>query len=161
MHLNCFWDAPCLLISLQTPGNDEIQQLQKALLDYLDENIETDTSLAVSVSFSYTTVKITLKMFIVNECMYLFHPVCQEVLHRPVVQGHNNWGWEGDEVSKWERWGLERSFPGCWLNWGDYAESWSTKEIPPQDHQDFTITFQFSEVNTTSLCITALICCAV
>ncbi len=47
--LNCFWGAPCLLISLQTPGSDEIQQLQKTLLDYLDENIETDSSLVVSV----------------------------------------------------------------------------------------------------------------
>ncbi len=52
--LNCFWGAPCLLISLQTPGSDEIQQLQKTLLDYLDENIETDSSLVVSVSVSYT-----------------------------------------------------------------------------------------------------------
>lgn len=28
-------------------GDDEIQQLQKALLDYLDENTETDASLVV------------------------------------------------------------------------------------------------------------------
>lgn len=28
-------------------GEDEIQQLQKALLDYLDENTETDASLVV------------------------------------------------------------------------------------------------------------------
>uniref|UniRef100_A0A3Q3M6J1 Nipped-B protein n=1 Tax=Mastacembelus armatus TaxID=205130 RepID=A0A3Q3M6J1_9TELE len=35
----------------QTPGNDEIQQLMKALLDYLDENIETDPSLAFARKF--------------------------------------------------------------------------------------------------------------
>lgn len=49
MALNCFGEAPGLLNFLQTPGSDEIQQLQKALLDYLDENIETDPSLVVSV----------------------------------------------------------------------------------------------------------------
>lgn len=32
---------------LQTSGSDEIQQLQKALLNYLDENVETDPSLLV------------------------------------------------------------------------------------------------------------------
>uniref|UniRef100_A0A672ZDI7 Nipped-B protein n=1 Tax=Sphaeramia orbicularis TaxID=375764 RepID=A0A672ZDI7_9TELE len=29
----------------ENPGNDEIQQLQKALLDYIDDNVETDSSL--------------------------------------------------------------------------------------------------------------------
>ncbi|NWT31621.1 NIPBL protein, partial [Cardinalis cardinalis] len=32
-------------------GDDEIQQLQKALLDYLDENTEIDASLVVNFSF--------------------------------------------------------------------------------------------------------------
>lgn len=32
---------------LKSPGNDETQQLQKALLDYLEENAETDPSLVV------------------------------------------------------------------------------------------------------------------
>lgn len=36
---------------LQVSGEDEIQQLQKALLDYLDENTETDASLVVNFSF--------------------------------------------------------------------------------------------------------------
>lgn len=35
----------------ETPGNDEIQQLQKALLDYIDDNVETDTSLVFARSF--------------------------------------------------------------------------------------------------------------
>lgn len=36
-----------LLIFLQTQGGDETQQLQKALLDYLEENADTDASLVV------------------------------------------------------------------------------------------------------------------
>lgn len=167
MLLNYFWVAPCLLFSSQTPGSDETQQLQKALLDYLDENIDKDTSLVVSVSFyihmhshTYSLCSIPQNVHCLSICMYLFHPVCKEVLHRSVVQGHNNWGRQSDEVSKWERRWLERSFQGWWFNCWNYAEGWSTKEIPPQD-KDFTITFQFSDVNTTSLCITALICYAV
>ncbi|TKS84457.1 Nipped-B-like protein [Collichthys lucidus] len=35
----------------ETPGSDEIQQLQTALLDYLDENIETDPSLVFARKF--------------------------------------------------------------------------------------------------------------
>ncbi|XP_028658286.1 nipped-B-like protein A isoform X7 [Erpetoichthys calabaricus] len=35
----------------QSPGNDEIQQLQKALLDYLDENADTDASLVFAKKF--------------------------------------------------------------------------------------------------------------
>ncbi|MGH0162157.1 UNVERIFIED_CONTAM: hypothetical protein FKN15_049563 [Acipenser sinensis] len=35
----------------ESPGTDEIQQLQKALLDYLDVNAETDPSLAFSRKF--------------------------------------------------------------------------------------------------------------
>ncbi|XP_066568279.1 nipped-B-like protein A isoform X2 [Amia ocellicauda] len=35
----------------QTAGNDEIQQLQKTLLDYLDENVETDPSLVFARKF--------------------------------------------------------------------------------------------------------------
>ncbi|XP_007244853.3 nipped-B-like protein B isoform X2 [Astyanax mexicanus] len=35
----------------ETPGNDETQQLQKALLDYLNENIDTDPSLVFSRKF--------------------------------------------------------------------------------------------------------------
>lgn len=38
----------------QAPGNDEVLQLQKTLLDYLDDHIETDPSLVVSFSFSYS-----------------------------------------------------------------------------------------------------------
>lgn len=38
-----FWQA--------SGGEDDIQQLQKALLDYLDENTETDASLVVNFSF--------------------------------------------------------------------------------------------------------------
>uniref|UniRef100_A0A3Q3G418 Nipped-B protein n=1 Tax=Labrus bergylta TaxID=56723 RepID=A0A3Q3G418_9LABR len=34
-----------------TPGNDETQQLQKALLDYLEENAETDASLVFARKF--------------------------------------------------------------------------------------------------------------
>lgn len=37
-------------------GEDEIQQLQKALLDYLDENTETDASLVVNFSFLGSSV---------------------------------------------------------------------------------------------------------
>nr|XP_020496462.1 nipped-B-like protein A isoform X2 [Labrus bergylta] len=35
----------------ETPGNDETQQLQKALLDYLEENAETDASLVFARKF--------------------------------------------------------------------------------------------------------------
>ncbi|KAJ0013105.1 hypothetical protein NQD34_017439 [Periophthalmus magnuspinnatus] len=35
----------------ETPGNDEVQQLQKALLDYIDDNVETDTSLLFARNF--------------------------------------------------------------------------------------------------------------
>ncbi|XP_023270146.1 nipped-B-like protein A [Seriola lalandi dorsalis] len=35
----------------QSPGNDETQQLQKALLDYLEENAETDASLVFARKF--------------------------------------------------------------------------------------------------------------
>uniref|UniRef100_A0A671YBR7 Nipped-B protein n=1 Tax=Sparus aurata TaxID=8175 RepID=A0A671YBR7_SPAAU len=35
----------------ETPGSDEVQQLQKALLHYLDENIETEPSLVFSRKF--------------------------------------------------------------------------------------------------------------
>ncbi|XP_068608687.1 nipped-B-like protein B [Brachionichthys hirsutus] len=35
----------------EIPGSDEVQQLQKALLDYLDENIETDPSLVFARRF--------------------------------------------------------------------------------------------------------------
>nr|XP_020474285.1 nipped-B-like protein A [Monopterus albus] len=35
----------------EIPGNDEIQRLQRALLDYLDENIETDPSLVFARKF--------------------------------------------------------------------------------------------------------------
>lgn len=35
----------------ETPGNDETQQLQKALLDYLEENAETDPSLVFARKF--------------------------------------------------------------------------------------------------------------
>ncbi|KAM6931141.1 nipped-B-like protein B isoform 3-T3 [Xenentodon cancila] len=35
----------------QSPGNDETQQLQKALLDYLEENAETDPSLVFARKF--------------------------------------------------------------------------------------------------------------
>ncbi|KAM3842918.1 nipped-B-like protein, partial [Diretmus argenteus] len=35
----------------ETPGNDETQQLQKALLDYLEENAETDASLVSARKF--------------------------------------------------------------------------------------------------------------
>lgn len=45
----------------QIPGDDEVQQLQKALLDYLDEHNETDSALMVcsclffvnTLSYSY------------------------------------------------------------------------------------------------------------
>lgn len=40
----------------QTQGNDETQQLQKALLAYMDENAETDPSLVVSVFNAHTVV---------------------------------------------------------------------------------------------------------
>lgn len=95
--------------------------------------------------------------------MHLFHIVRQEVLYCPVVQGHYKWGRESDEVPKRDRRGLERStsFPRCGLNWGDYGAGRGTKKIPPQGHQDYTIAFQFSEVNTASLWTTALICFAV
>lgn len=39
------------VLVLQVSGNDETQQLQKALLDYLDENVETDPSLVVRPTF--------------------------------------------------------------------------------------------------------------
>lgn len=42
-----------LLFHLQTSGNDELQQLQKALLDYLDAK-EADTSLVVSFHLDCT-----------------------------------------------------------------------------------------------------------
>lgn len=42
-----------LVLILQSSGNDETQQLQKALLDYLDENVETDPSLLVRTVFRY------------------------------------------------------------------------------------------------------------
>uniref|UniRef100_A0A7M4FC57 Nipped-B protein n=1 Tax=Crocodylus porosus TaxID=8502 RepID=A0A7M4FC57_CROPO len=50
------WPAAELLLSLLgrllvSGGEDEIQQLQKALLDYLDENTETDASLVFSRKF--------------------------------------------------------------------------------------------------------------
>lgn len=41
---------------LQSSGNDETQQLQKALLDYLDENVETDPSLLVRIMFRYRSI---------------------------------------------------------------------------------------------------------
>lgn len=37
-----------VFFSLQTPGSDEVQQLQKALLNFLDENIDADPALLVS-----------------------------------------------------------------------------------------------------------------
>lgn len=35
----------------ETPGSDEVQQLQKALLDYIDDNVESDTSLLFARNF--------------------------------------------------------------------------------------------------------------
>lgn len=37
---------------MQTAGSDEVQQLQRALLDYLDDNVETEPSLVVSGVFT-------------------------------------------------------------------------------------------------------------
>ena len=38
-----------LSLLIQSQGNDETQQLQKALLDYMEENAETDASLVVGL----------------------------------------------------------------------------------------------------------------
>lgn len=40
---------PLILPRLKSQGSDETQQLQKALLDYLEENAETDASLVVGI----------------------------------------------------------------------------------------------------------------
>lgn len=42
------------LLHLQTSGSDELQQLQKALLDYLDTNTESEASLVVSFHLACT-----------------------------------------------------------------------------------------------------------
>lgn len=44
----------CLLLCAQSSEGDETQRLQKALLDYMDENAETDPALAVSVVIKHT-----------------------------------------------------------------------------------------------------------
>lgn len=49
---NHYWLIPSS--TLQTSGNDELQQLQKALLDYLDANTESETSLVVSFHLACT-----------------------------------------------------------------------------------------------------------
>ncbi len=41
------WKKLMPVCVLQSSGGDEIQQLQKALMNYLDENVETDPSLLV------------------------------------------------------------------------------------------------------------------
>lgn len=47
------------LVPSQIPGDDEVQQLQKALLDYLDEHNETDSALMVcSCVFFVNTLRI-------------------------------------------------------------------------------------------------------
>lgn len=43
-------NVSCYILQV-SGGEDEIQQLQKALLDYLDENTETDASLLVNFNF--------------------------------------------------------------------------------------------------------------
>lgn len=46
------WSSFNFWICSQSPGTDETQQLQKALLDYLEENADTDASLVVSFGHS-------------------------------------------------------------------------------------------------------------
>lgn len=48
-HFEFFFPFPT-----QTQGDDETQQLQKALLDYMEENTETDPSLLVSLCYTTT-----------------------------------------------------------------------------------------------------------
>lgn len=46
--MTCNWRSFNFWICSQSLGTDETQQLQKALLDYLEENADTDASLVVS-----------------------------------------------------------------------------------------------------------------
>lgn len=61
--------ALCLSF-LQTSGNDEIQQLQKALLDHLEENAETAPALIVSDSSGPLLVDVCILLFEESMCEF-------------------------------------------------------------------------------------------
>lgn len=69
-----------------------------------------------------------------------------------MVQGHQQRGREGHQVSEWDRWRFEKQTlfqkrHHC----GNYAEGWDTEEIPAEGHEGIVSTFALSEVNTRLL----------
>lgn len=62
----------------QIPGDDEVQQLQKALLDYLDEHNATDSALMVCscVFFVNTLRYIVTDYNWCHSCSWVFKAAC-------------------------------------------------------------------------------------
>lgn len=74
---------PCY--NFQSPGTDETQQLQKALLDYLEENADTDASLVVSVARSDDAALAYTELWISHlrerpRCHLHLHLICAKLV---------------------------------------------------------------------------------